>query len=67
MEKIGHSPENMSKDEIRFLVSSYYDVQELRKLLKNRVTALGKRDDPASMFAFVANGIDITEQNIKKF
>lgn len=67
LEKIGHSPENMSKDEIRFLVSSYYDVQELRKLLKNRVTALGKRDDPASMFAFVANGIDITEQNIKKF
>tara|TARA_R110002020_G_scaffold84375_3_gene209048 strand:- start:10737 stop:11828 length:1092 start_codon:yes stop_codon:yes gene_type:complete len=67
LDKIGANPQGMSKDEIRFLVSSYYGVQELRKLLKNRVSALSKQDDPASMFSFVSNGIEITEKNIQKF
>jgi len=66
-EKVGDDPGNMSKDEIRFMVSSYYGVQELRKLLKNRVSALSKRDDPATMFNFIFDGVDITEKNIKKF
>ena len=67
LEKVGASPTDMSKDEIRFMVSSYYGVQELRKLLKNRVSALSKRDDPATMFDFIFSGVDITEKNIKKF
>jgi len=67
LEKVGNDPTAMSKDEVRFLVSSYYGVQDLRKLLNNRVSALSKRDDPATMFDFVVNGIDITEKNIKKF
>ena len=61
LEKVGASPTDMSKDEIRFMVSSYYGVQELRKLLKNRVSALSKRDDPATMFNFIFDGVDITE------
>ena len=65
-DKIGGDPTEMSKDEIRFMVSSYYGVQELRKLLNNRVSALSKRDDPATMFDFIFNGVDTTEQNIKK-
>lgn len=67
MTKINEDPANMTKDEIRFLVSSYYGVQDLRKLLNNRVSALKKRDDPATMFDFVVNGIEITEKNIQKF
>jgi hypothetical protein len=67
LEKAGASPTNMSKDEIRFMVASYYGVQELRKLLNNRVSALSKRDDPATMFDFIFSGVDITEKNIKKF
>ena len=67
LEKVGASPTDMSKDEIRFMVSSYYGVQELRILLKNRVSALSKRDDPATMFDFIFSGVDITEKNIKKF
>ena len=51
---VGADPQLMTKDEIRFLVSSYYGVQELRKLLNNRVGALSKQDDAASMFDFVA-------------
>ena len=66
-DKIGEDPGKMTKDEIRFLVSSYYGVQDLRKLLKNRVSALSKQDDPATMFDFVVNGVEITEKNIQKF
>lgn len=65
--KIGANPQGMSKDEVRFLVSSYYGVQELRKLLNNRVSALTRQNDPASIFAFVSNGIEVTEKNITKF
>lgn len=67
IEKLQANPDGMTKDEVRFLVSSYYGVQELRKLLNNRVSALSGQADPASMFAFIANGIEITEKNIQKF
>lgn len=64
-EKINADPALMTKDEIRFLVSSYYGVQDLRKLLGNRISALQKQDEAASMFAFVLNGVKITEKNIQ--
>lgn len=63
---IGSDPSLMTKDEIRFLVSSYYGVQDLRKLLGNRVKALGKQDEAATMFSFVLNGVQITEKNIQR-
>ena len=62
---IGSAPALMTKDEIRFLVSSYYGVQDLRKLLGNRISALGKQGEAASMFSFVLNGVQITEKNIQ--
>jgi len=67
LNKIGADPTGMSKDEIRFLVSSYYAIQEMRKLLNNRASALVKQDDPASIFHFISSGIEITEKNILKF
>lgn len=63
----GADPLSMTKDEVRFLVSSYYGVQELRKLLNNRVGALRKQGDAASMFDFVSRGVETTEKNIAKF
>ena len=65
--KMGADPTGMSKDEVRFLVSSYYAIQEMRKLLNNRVSALSKQDDPASVFSFISQGVETTEKNILKF
>ena len=65
LKNIGSDPALMTKDEIRFLVSSYYGVQDLRKLLGNRIGALKKQDEAASMFAFVLNGVQTTEKNIQ--
>ena len=67
LDKMGADPTGMSKDEVRFLVSSYYAIQEMRKLLNNRVSALSKQDDPASVFSFISSGVEITEKNILKF
>ena len=64
-EKINADPALMTKDEIRFLVSSYYGVQDLRKLLGNRIGALKKQDEAASMFTFVLGGVETTEKNIQ--
>jgi len=65
--KMGTDPTGMSKDEVRFLVSSYYAIQEMRKLVNNRAEALIKRNDPASIFHFISSGVEITEKNILKF
>jgi len=65
--KMGANPTEMSKDEVRFLVSSYYAIQEMRKLLNNRVSALSKQNDPASVFSFISQGVETTEKNILKF
>ena len=64
--KIGFDPANMSKEETRFVVSSYYGIQGTRLQIGNRLSALKKTNQPKSSLEFVFSGMQSTENNVKK-
>ena len=66
LEKIGFDPANMSREETRFIVSSYYGIQKARLQVNNRHTALKKSGDPTSMLSFILDGMEATEHNMQK-
>ena len=66
MEKLGYDSANMSREETRFVVTSYYDIQSTRLQLNNRLLALKKKEEPRSAIEFIFNGMKNTEDNIKK-
>ena len=66
LEKIGFDPANMSREETRFIVSSYYGIQKSRLQVNNRHTALNKSGDSTSMLSFILDGMKATEHNMQK-
>lgn len=66
LEKLGFDPANMSMEETRFVVTSYYSMQKPRIQVSNRLSSLEKAGDPGSMLKFTLNGLKTTEENIQK-
>lgn len=66
LEKIGFDPANMSRDETRHLVSSFYAIQDQRIAVAGRARGLEKNGTPTAMLDFAMNGFLNTEENIKK-
>ena len=66
LEKIGFDPANMSRDETRPLVSSFYAIQAQRIAVAGRARGLSKNGTPTAMLDFAMNGFLNTEENIKK-
>jgi len=56
----------LSDQEARYLVDSYYIMQEDRKRAHNQVRALGENAEPHSVIVWLANNSELLEGEIKK-
>src|SRR5438309_172619 len=52
--------------QVRYLVDSYYTVQDWRKAANSQTTALGKAEEPNDLVAWVGTDSGILEENIKR-
>lgn len=55
----------LSQDEARYLVDSYYQMQDDRKRADSQVTALDKSDEPHEVLAWLGGNTEMLERNIK--
>ena len=62
IEKIGFDPANMSRDETRHLVSSFYAIQDQRIAVAGRSRGLEKNGTPTAMLDFAMGGFLNTEE-----
>ena len=58
----------LGKDEIRFLVDYYYQMQADRIVTQNRIRAINQsdKDEPHETIAFIGKQVSAIEENIKK-
>lgn len=56
----------MGRDEVRFLVDSYYQVQDFRKASANQERALSTGGEPHDMVGFFAAQFDVLEAQLKR-
>jgi hypothetical protein len=56
----------LGRSEARFLVDSYYSMQDQRKALSNELRALYKSDEPHDTVAFFSAQFELLENEIKK-
>lgn len=58
----------LGKDEIRFLVDYYYQAQNDRIIMQNRIRAINQsdKDEPHETIAFINKQVSTIEENIKK-
>jgi len=55
----------LGRDEVRFLVDTYYAVQEFRKAGYNQARALTASEEPHATVAFFADQFDVIESQLK--
>ena len=58
--------QNMTQKEARYLVDTYYQVQEFRKATANQVKSLCKNDEPNALLTILEDNFLILEREIKK-
>ncbi len=56
----------LSKQEVRFLVDSYYSIQEYRKAVGNQLLALEKSGEPNSILSWLFSQHETLENQVKK-
>ena len=58
----------LGKDEIRFLVDYYYQMQHDRIVTEGRIRAINQssKDEPHEAIAFIGKQVSTVEENIKK-
>jgi hypothetical protein len=56
----------LSKREVRYLVNSYYQIQEYRKAAANQVLALEKAEEPNEVISWLNENMNSLESQIKR-
>lgn len=66
LEFVGTDIATLSRDETRFMVSQFYDLQENRMQSDNRIKALANKNAPKSALQFIRDQIYMSEKNVEK-
>jgi hypothetical protein len=56
----------IGRDECRFLVDTYYQIQEYRKATANQTRAAAQGKEPAQFIGWVFNSLEMVEETIRK-
>lgn len=55
----------LSRDEARYVVDTYYQIQDFRKASNNQVRALSESEEPHSVLDWLATNMETLERNMK--
>ena len=66
LDYVGTDIATLSRDETRFMVSQFYDLQENRMQSDNRIRALANQNAPKSALQFIRDQIYMSEKNVEK-